>query len=58
MTTLAVALLFTFTVRATALAVDSPEAPVRSTARLRLIGALSMVMWITVAAAGRWIGFS
>jgi hypothetical protein len=58
MTTLAIALLFTFTIRATAIVVDSPEPPVRNTARLRLIGALSIALWVTVAAAGRWIGFS
>jgi hypothetical protein len=32
---------------------------VRNTARRQqLVGALSMALWFTVAAAGRWIGFS
>jgi hypothetical protein len=33
--------------------------PVRNTARRqKLVGALSIALWFTVAAAGRWIGFS
>lgn len=53
MTTLAVALLYTFTIRARITRSES----VHNTAR-QLAGALSMALWITVAAAGRWIGFS
>ena len=33
-------------------------APVRADGRTRLIAAVSLVLWFTVAAAGRWIGFS
>jgi len=55
MTTLAIALLYTFTIRARVTRWE----PVRNTARLQmLVGALSITLWITVAAAGRWIGFS
>jgi hypothetical protein len=60
MPALAAALLFTFTVRATqiALAANEAGAPKRETARQVLVGALSIALWVTVAAAGRWIGFS
>ena len=52
--TLPVALLFTFTVRRR-VASD----PRRDTSRTtRLVGAVSLLLWFTVAAAGRWIGFS
>lgn len=52
---LAIALPFTFAIRNRIAAAE----PVRNTARLQmLVGALSMALWITVAAAGRWIGFS
>ena len=55
MTTLALAIVFTFTIRTRV----TRSEPVRNTARLQmLVGALSMALWITVAAAGRWIGFS
>lgn len=53
MTTLAIAIVYTFTVRARVTRSES----VHDTAR-RLAGALSIALWITVAAAGRWIGFS
>ena len=54
MTTLPIALIFAFTIRAHA-TTDS----VRNTARRQaLVGALSIALWVTVAAAGRWIGFS
>jgi hypothetical protein len=54
MTTLPFAIAFAFTVRARA-TTDS----VRNTARRQaVIGALSIALWVTVAAAGRWIGFS
>jgi hypothetical protein len=60
MPTLAAALLYTFTIRATAIAMatNEPGAPKRETARQVLVGALSIALWVTVAAAGRWIGFS
>ena len=54
MTTLPIALIFAFTIRARA-TTDS----VRNTARRQaVVGALSIALWVTVAAAGRWIGFS
>ncbi len=54
MTTLPIAILFAFTIRARVI----PES-VRNTARRQvLFGALSIALWVTVAAAGRWIGFS
>ena len=53
MTTLAIALMYTFTIRARVTGSES----VHDTAR-RLAGALSIALWVTVAAAGRWIGFS
>ena len=55
MTTLPIALAFAFTVRTRVTRAE----PVRNTARRqRMVGALSMALWFTVAAAGRWIGFS
>ena len=55
MTTLAIAIVYTFTVRTRVTRAE----PVRNTARLQmLVGALSIALWVTVAAAGRWIGFS
>ena len=55
METLAVALVFTFTIRTRVTRSES----VRNTARRQvLVGALSMALWFTVAASGRWIGFS
>ena len=55
MTTLPIALVFAFTVRTDV----TRAAPVRNTARRQqLVGALSIALWFTVAAAGRWIGFS
>src|SRR5688572_32253807 len=54
MTTLPFAIAFAFTIRARA----TTDA-VRNTARRQaVIGALSIALWVTVAAAGRWIGFS
>jgi hypothetical protein len=53
--TLPIAIVFALTVRDR---VTMGE-PVRHTARRQqLVGALSIALWITVAAAGRWIGFS
>jgi len=55
MTTLPIALVFAFTVRTRVTRSES----VRNTARRQqLVGALSIALWFTVAAAGRWIGFS
>lgn len=54
MTALPIAIAFAFTIRARVTA-DG----VRNTARRQmLVGALSIALWFTVAAAGRWIGFS
>jgi hypothetical protein len=54
MTTLPIAIAFAFTFRSRA----TTDA-VRNTARRQmLVGALSIALWLTVAAAGRWIGFS
>jgi len=51
---LPIAILFTFAIRPRVLAES-----VRNTARRQaVVGALSIALWITVAAAGRWIGFS
>jgi len=55
METLVIALVFTFTIRTRVTRDES----VRNTARRQvLVGALSMALWFTVAASGRWIGFS
>lgn len=55
MNTLAIALIFTFAIRNRV----ALSEPVRNTARRQmLVGALSIALWLTVAAAGRWIGFS
>jgi hypothetical protein len=54
MTTLPIAIGFAFTIRA-----RTVQDSVRNTARRqKLVGALSIALWLTVAAAGRWIGFS
>jgi hypothetical protein len=62
MNTLAIALTFTFTIRryvTTRESHDTTDRAVRNTARRRMVvGALSIALWVTVAAAGRWIGFS
>ena len=52
MIALPIALLFTFTVRERI--ANSEEA----TTAVRLVAIASMSLWFTVAAAGRWIGFS
>jgi hypothetical protein len=55
MSTLPVAILFTFTVRRRiAMADEGSVAPVWRT----LVGLVSVALWLCVAAAGRWIGFS
>jgi len=55
MWTLAVALLYTYTIRTKTTRMEF----VHNTARRQvMVGALSIALWFTVAAAGRWIGFS
>lgn len=54
MTTLPFALLFTLTVRQRV----AMAGTVDTTVRTNLVAIVSLVMWFTVAAAGRWIGFS
>ena len=54
MITLPVALIYTFTVREHEARIGRLDA----SARTRLTAAVSMLLWFTVAAAGRWIGFS
>ena len=55
MTTLPIAVVFAFTVRTR---VTRSESVHNTTRRQQLVGALSIALWFTVAAAGRWIGFS
>ncbi|MGE0360282.1 MAG: DUF6644 family protein [Vicinamibacterales bacterium] len=52
-TTFPIALAFTFAVRQRVIGVDGV-----SRATERLTGAVSLLLWFVVAAAGRWIGFS
>ena len=54
MTALPIALLFTFTVRSQIPHTSGIDTSVRT----RLVGATSIALWFTVAAAGRWIGYS
>jgi hypothetical protein len=54
MLTLPVALLFTFTVRQRMATDNGLETSIGS----RLLALVSLGLWFTVAAAGRWIGFS
>jgi hypothetical protein len=53
-TTIPIAVLFTLTVRRRV----AMAGTVDTTAVTRLVGLLSLALWFTVAAAGRWIGFS
>ena len=54
MTTLPIAIAFAFTIRA-----STTRDSVRNTPRRQaLVGAVSITLWLIVAAAGRWIGFS
>lgn len=55
MSALALALIFMFTVRQKV--IDRDPASVSSGA-YKLVGAVSLLLWFCVAAAGRWIGFS
>ena len=52
-TTLPLALLFTLTIRHRV-----AMAGTGATRRTRLVAVVSLTLWFTVAAAGRWIGFS
>ncbi len=54
MITLPVALLFTFAVRERVAREEGGDPGVRG----KVVGAVSLALWFTVAAAGRWIGFS
>lgn len=54
MITLVIALIFTFTLRAHVAGNGGMSASIRT----RLVAVASMMLWFTVAAAGRWIGFS
>jgi hypothetical protein len=53
-TTLPVAIVFAFAVRDRLAA----RAGMDATTLTRVVGLLSIALWFTVAAAGRWIGFS
>lgn len=50
---LAIGLIFTFTIR-NRVAASGTASPMV----YRLVGAFSIIVWLVVAAAGRWIGFS
>lgn len=52
--TLPVAIAFTFLVRGRIIHNETLE----TSGRTRVLGVVSMALWFTVAAAGRWIGFS
>jgi hypothetical protein len=54
MLTLPVAIAFTFLVRGRII----HNKALHTSGRTRLLGVISMALWFTVAAAGRWIGFS
>ena len=53
-TTLPIALIFTFVVRERV----AVNGGIGTSTKTRLVAAGSMMLWFTVAAAGRWIGFS
>ncbi len=53
-TVLPLALVYTFGVRDRLIRRDA----VGSSGKARILGLASMVLWLTVAAAGRWIGYS
>lgn len=58
MCTLPVALAFTFGVRERVARREPADELAGPQAKDRLVGAVSLALWFTVAAAGRWIGFS
>ena len=53
MTALALAILFTFTVRRRVALAEQPRVDA-----MRVVGAISILLWSTVGWGGRWIGFS
>jgi len=55
MTALALAILFTFTVRRRVALAEQPRV---DAFRMRVVGAISILLWSTVGWGGRWIGFS
>ena len=55
MTTLPIAIAFTFTVRLRTAAAENGQAQRRWH---KIVGLVSLSLWLVVAAAGRWIGFS
>lgn len=55
MTTLSVAIAFTFVIRERVAWADQADA---SPLWAKLVAIISIILWIVVAAAGRWIGFS
>jgi len=55
MTALALAILFTFTVRRRVAMAEHPRV---DAFRMRIVGAISILLWSTVGWGGRWIGFS
>jgi hypothetical protein len=55
MTSLALAILFTFTIKRRVTLVENVTA---SPAVFRLVAVVSLVLWSAVGASGRWIGFS
>jgi len=55
MTALALAILFTFTVRRRVTLADEARVGLF---RMRIVGATSILLWSTVGWGGRWIGFS
>lgn len=55
MSSLALAILFTFTIKRRVTLVENVTA---SPAALRLVAVVSLALWFAVGASGRWIGFS
>jgi uncharacterized protein DUF6644 len=55
MTALALAILFTFTVRRRVAMAEQSRV---DAFRMRVVGAISILLWATVGWGGRWIGFS
>jgi hypothetical protein len=55
MTSLALAILFTFTIKRRVTLVENVTA---SPTAFRLVGVVSLMLWFAVGASGRWIGFS
>jgi hypothetical protein len=53
MTALALAVVYTFTIRRSVTLADRSEAP-----SSRIVAGISIALWATVGWGGRWIGFS